>query len=90
MLLIIAAAARPITDPDFWWHLRTGQYIVETRSIPYTDIFSSTRYGSEWVTHEWLSEVVMFLVFRLSGYALLILVFALVIAATYRITYQRA
>ncbi len=40
MLLIFSVAAQPITDPDFWWHLRTGQYIVETKSIPYTDIFS--------------------------------------------------
>src|SRR5258705_5042235 len=57
MLLIFAGAARPITDPDFWWHLRTGQFIVETHTIPHADIFSALRFGSEWVTHEWLSEV---------------------------------
>jgi hypothetical protein len=90
MLLIIAAAARPITDPDFWWHLRTGQYILETRSIPHSDIFSSIRYGSEWVTHEWLSEVLMYGVYRLAGFAGLIAAFALLISATFYVTYLRA
>lgn len=89
MLLIFAAAARPITDPDFWWHLRTGQYILETRSIPYTDIFSTVRFGSEWVTHEWLSEVLMYGIYRLSSYGGLIAFFALIIAASFWITYRR-
>jgi hypothetical protein len=74
ILLIFAGAARPITDPDFWWHLRTGQYIVETRSIPHTDIFSNVKFGSEWVTHEWLSEILMYSIFP----------------ATFWITYKRS
>jgi len=89
MLLIFAAAARPITDPDFWWHLRTGQYILETRSIPHTDIFSTVKFGSEWVTHEWLSEVLMYGIFRIGSYVGLIAFFALIIAVTFWITYRR-
>jgi len=89
ILLIFAAAARPITDPDFWWHLRTGQYILETRSIPYTDIFSSVKLGSEWVTHEWLSEVLTYWIFQASNYAGLIAFFALVVALSFFVTYQR-
>src|SRR6185295_5343392 len=68
MLVIFAAAARPIKDPDFYWHLKTGQYLLETRSIPSVDIFSSVKFGSEWVTHEWMSELFMYSVFKLSGY----------------------
>ena len=89
ILLIFAAAARPITDPDFWWHLRTGQYILETRSIPHTDIFSSVKLGSEWVTHEWLSEVLMYWIFQASSYAGLIAFFAFVVALSFFVTYQR-
>ena len=68
ILMIFAAAVRPISDPDFWWHLKTGQYIAETKTIPHTDIFSTLRFGSEWVTHEWLSEVLMYFVFRAAGF----------------------
>jgi hypothetical protein len=25
----------PIVDPDFWWHLRTGQFIVQSHSVPH-------------------------------------------------------
>jgi len=89
MLLIFASAARPITDPDFWWHLRTGQYILETSSIPYSDIFSTVKFGSEWVTHEWLSEVLMYWIFQLSGYGGLIAFFGLIIAVSFWITYRR-
>src|SRR6266511_6291773 len=89
MASIFLLAAQPITDPDFWWHLKTGQYIFETRSIPHTDIFSSLRFGSEWITHEWLSEVFMYSVFRKAGYGGLIVVFAIVITAAFWIAYQR-
>src|SRR5262249_1490625 len=88
-LLIFAAAARSITDPDFWWHLRTGQYILETRAIPHTDIYSSVKFGSEWVTHEWLSEVLMYSSFRLTSYAGLITIFALIVALSFFVTYLR-
>ena len=88
MLLIFAAAARPISDPDFWWHLRTGQYIAETKTIPYTDMFSTLRFGSEWVTHEWLSEVLMYSIFRVAGFAGLIIFFALIITTAFWTTYR--
>lgn len=89
MAVIFALATQPITDPDFWWHLKTGQYIFDTWSIPHTDIFSSSRFGSEWVTHEWLSEVFMYSIFRKLGYGGLIVIFSLIITAAFWIAYQR-
>src|SRR3979409_2616515 len=50
LVLIFTVAARQIVDPDFWWHLKTGQHLVETRSIPHTDIFSTEFFGKEWIT----------------------------------------
>jgi hypothetical protein len=88
-LIIFTGAARPITDPDFWWHLRTGQYLLETRTIPHTDIFSSLHFGKEWVTHEWLSEIIMFAVYRVAGYLGLILTFSLVITVAFLVVYNR-
>jgi hypothetical protein len=57
------------TDPDYWWHLRTGKLILDTGSIPTTDPFSFTAAGRAWVTHEWLSEVLIAGVQSLFGYA---------------------
>jgi hypothetical protein len=88
-LIIFTGAARPIGDPDFWWHLKTGQLILETRAIPHSDIFSSLHFGKEWVAHEWLSEVVMYSVYRSLGYGGLIVLFALVITTAFLVVYQR-
>jgi len=56
-LMIFALAVRQsaFIDPDLWWHLQAGQDIVTSRAIPQVDIYSFTKAGSEWVTHEWLS-----------------------------------
>ena len=57
-----------IYDTDFWWHLRTGQYIVETRSLPSPDPFAWTTAAARDIypgesrtrefnlTHEWLAQ----------------------------------
>jgi len=56
----------PLGDPDLWWHLRTGELVVEegfTRSDPWS--WTSTE---PWHLHEWLPEVVMYLAYRVGGY----------------------
>jgi hypothetical protein len=89
MLILFMGAARPVFDPDFWWHLKTGQFIVETGTIPHTDIFSSVYFGREWVTHEWLSEAIIYMIHRSLGYGGLVVTFALVIVAALWIAYRR-
>jgi len=81
---------RPITDPDFWWHLRTGQLIVQTHAIPHIDPFSFTNNGKPWVAHEWLSELFMYGSYRLGSYGLLIFVFSLIITGAFLLTYMRS
>jgi hypothetical protein len=81
---------RPITDPDFWWHLRTGQLIVETHVIPHTDLYSFTNNGKPWVAHEWLTELLIYGLYRLGGYGLLILSFSLTITGAFWLAYLRS
>ncbi len=88
-LALFVMAAREIADPDFWWHLRTGQSIVETLTIPHADIFSFTNAGRPWVTHEWLSEVLMYTLYALGSFPALILAFATIIALTFAFVYAR-
>jgi hypothetical protein len=94
LVLIFIASAQPITDPDFWWHLKTGEQILSTWSIPHTDIYSNIRFGAEWITHEWLSEVFIYLTYRLLHFGGLIVVFSVVITGSFwvmhRLIRQRA
>jgi len=78
-----------IVDPDYWWHLRTGQQILQRGSLPHTDIYSFTSAGKTWIAHEWLSEVVMYSIYRIADHAGLILMFALVVAIAFGIAYRR-
>ncbi len=90
LLCLFTLGVREVLDPDIWWHLRTGQYIVETRSIPHADIYSSTSLGKQWVTHEWLAEVFIYETYRALGYAGLSMVFAMLIMASFAIVYWRS
>jgi hypothetical protein len=87
LLCLFVMAVRPITDPDFWWHLRTGQLVWESKSIPRQDVFSHTVAGQPWITHEWLTEVLMYAVYAAFGQGGLILVFAAIITASFALLY---
>ncbi len=90
LLGLLAMTLRPVADPDFWWHLRSGQQIVETGGIPRTDPFSFTYAGRPWIAHEWLSEVILFGLYQWGGLPLLILTFGLIITAAFGLVYLRS
>jgi hypothetical protein len=82
-----------IYDSDFWWHLKTGQYIVENRALPVPDPFAFTTagageaYAGEAITrhfnltHEWLAQVLFYLVWRAAGFGGVVLFRATLLAA---------
>jgi hypothetical protein len=86
---LLGMAARNATDPDVWWHLKTGQYITEHKSVPHTDPFSYTRAGEPWVAHEWLSELLMYNLLRFAGWGGLIVIFAAALTAAFWFLYLR-
>ncbi len=84
---IFYCALRTVIDPDFFWHLRTGEMIAQTGAIPSTDPFSFTAYGNAWVTHEWLTELFIYEVYQLGGIGGIIFVFAGLITGIFIFTY---
>lgn len=46
-----------IIDPDIWWHLETGKWIVEHGTVPATDPFSAYGEGKPWIAYSWLFEI---------------------------------
>lgn len=87
---LFAMAARGVGDPDFWWHLRTGQQIVATHSVPHFDSYSHTKFGAPWVAHEWLSEVLIYALYRSARYVGLIVAFAIFIASAFWLAFRRS
>ena len=89
MVFVLAVRQSVSIDPDLWWHLKAGQQIIDTRSIPHTDDYSFTKQGSEWVAHEWLSEVIMAAIYRVTGLVGLVTIFSLVIVIALWLMYRR-
>lgn len=86
---IFYLSLRPIIDPDFWWHLRTGQLMEQTNEILRVDPFSWSARGNPWITHEWLSELFIYQFYKLGSYQLLTLSFSLIIIASLLFSYLR-
>ena len=68
MLAVLTVRAR-FDDPDMWWHLKTGEVIWNTHTIPTTDLFSYTTNHHASIPHEWLSETLIYGAYRWGGYS---------------------
>lgn len=66
---VVLYAPAVMNDGDTYWHLATGSWILTHGRVPATDIFSFSRPGIPWVAHEWLSEALMGVAFRLVGWS---------------------
>jgi hypothetical protein len=67
--LISIAGRSALGDGDTYWHLAAGDWILAHRAFPYRDPFSYTFAGQPWVAHEWLSEVLLSLAYRMAGWS---------------------
>jgi len=56
-LLLTPLSVKLLGDGGIGWHIRTGQQILVTHSIPRVDSFSSTMDGKPWFAWEWLYDV---------------------------------
>ena len=81
---LLGLFATEIADTDFWWHLKTGQYILQHHSLPLPDPFAYTtphtplaRFN---LTHEWLSQALMYLVYAVAGFGGIVLARAALLA----------
>ncbi|MDP1653399.1 MAG: hypothetical protein Q8L56_11835 [Rhodocyclaceae bacterium] len=67
LIFLIKVVNGQFDDPDYYWHLKTGEYIVAHGMLPQADIFSYTNLGRPWVLDAWLSEVFIYLVHEWGG-----------------------
>jgi hypothetical protein len=86
-------AMLPIDDPDIWWHLRTGQWIVAHGHVPIEDPFSIYGAGKPWIAYSWLFEILVYGVHRyfgLTGLVAFTLTMSLVLALTIHLLLRQA
>lgn len=91
--LLLACFSTPFKSNDAYWHLKTGQYIVQNHALPVPDPFSFTTYlgkpayrGEETtryfnLTHEWLAQILMYLAYAVGGFPLVVFLRAVCFSA---------
>jgi hypothetical protein len=57
LLAFTSLSVRLLGDAGIGWHIRTGQLILATHSIPKVDPFSSSMIGQCWFAWEWFYDV---------------------------------
>jgi hypothetical protein len=64
----------PLNDPDVWWHLKTGDYIVDNWEVPDVDPFAYTtprplsQTQKIGLRSQWLGQVIFYLSYWIGGY----------------------
>src|SRR5437763_4921266 len=87
-LLAGPLSTRPLADADIGWHIRSGEQILATRSVPRTDPFSSTMQGQPWFAWEWLYDAVLGLANRAMGLNGVVWLAALLMSTTFAILFR--
>ena len=74
---------RPLADADIGWHIRNGERILATHSLPRTDPFSSTMQGQPWFAWEWLYDILLGSLHQACGLNGVVWLCALLVAAIF-------
>jgi hypothetical protein len=74
---------RPLADADIGWHIRTGEQILATHSLPRTDPFSSAMQGQPWFAWEWLYDLLLGILQQACGLNGVVWLCALLVAAIF-------
>jgi hypothetical protein len=87
LLLVYKGFIFPLPPLDFWWHLKMGEVIATTRSIPQVDSFSYTAEGHPFVDQNWLGELIYYWTYSLGGFPLLVFLGTLITVAGFLMMY---
>jgi len=88
VLAVMPTGKQMLADADTGYHIRAGEYILANFAVPRHDIFSFRSPPLPWTAHEWLSEVIMALLHRVSGITGLVIFFIFLISLTYFLLYR--
>jgi len=89
MIVIPALFVGAVLDPDFWWHIRIGRWMVENGRLPSNDIFTYTVPSHVWTDHEYLTEMLMWLVYSAAGALGIGLLFGAITYAGFYLMYRQ-
>lgn len=79
-LLLLVRGDDLLRDPDTLWQIEVGRWILDHRTVPWTDFYSLTRQGDVWLSTSWLSQVLLATAYDWSGWTGVVVLTAAAIA----------
>lgn len=67
LAIVLAISITPIRSYDYFWHLATGNWILDQGKLPETDPFSVSSDETRWIDGAWLFQVGAAVVDRVGG-----------------------
>jgi hypothetical protein len=64
---LVCVHAACAIDPDIWWHMRVGEWILQHHAVPQVEIFSRELAGKPWLAYSWLFELLVVKIFYRLG-----------------------
>lgn len=77
-----------LNDGDTGYHIRAGEFILNTLSFPRHDMFSYISPPLPWTAHEWLSEIIMAMIHKNFGMTGLVIFFAFLISFAFFLLFK--
>lgn len=65
--LVFLLGLFPLKDTDFWWHLRTGDWILANGRVPRADLYTYTVPNAPWVDLHWGFQVLLAIGYSMGG-----------------------
>jgi hypothetical protein len=81
--LLIIVGDGLLNDPDTLWQITLGQWILDHRAVPETDIYSFTMQGQSWISTQWLAQVMYAKAYAVAGWSGPVVLAAGAIALTF-------
>jgi hypothetical protein len=81
--LFVLAGNRLLIDPDTMWQITVGQWMLDHRAVPETDVYSFTMRGQPWISTQWLAQVMYAKAYAIAGWSGPVVLAAAAIAATF-------
>lgn len=67
--LLLVVGNGLLNDPDTYWQITLGQWMLDHRAVPHSDVYSFTMAGQPWISTQWLAQVAYALAYGAAGWA---------------------
>lgn len=87
LFIFLLTTFKAAGDDDMFWHLSTGRYIAETKTVPSADVFGYVTAGTPWIPIEWAWDTATYLIYTLASYDGLSVFRSIIILAQFFLLY---